>query len=302
MLEILNSNKSNSMKKIIFLLVIIFLINIGNEMYAQAKYCRYEFNSSINYGIVKDEIINALDKAPWFGGEETGETVNLEDVMLLHPSEPVIILGLGMGYKNAWENKELLNSVRWFLKPPTAAASPNEDIILPSSLDEAKAETELVIVIGKTVKDAEEAEAEDAIFGYTIGNDMVGYTDSYHRVQNEPMDYPEKLLGSGLKICDKFAPFGPFIYTGIDYNNRPWTLTISNTETGKKLIEENNTNNMFYTPKKIVSDLSKVLTLNPGDIIFAGTSKSLVAADGDIVTVKIDGLGTLANKIVASKK
>lgn len=290
------------MKKVLFPLVIIFLLNIGNEMFAQEKYCRYEFNSSIHYGIVKDENIHALDNAPWLGGQETGEKVNMEDVMLLHPSEPIIILGLGMGYKSAWENKEPLNSVRWFLKPPTAAASPNEDIILPSSINEAKAETELVIVIGKTVKDADEAEAEEAIFGYTLGNDMVGYTDSYHRVQNEPMDYPEKLLGPGLKICDKFAPFGPFIYTGIEYNNRPWTLTISNAETGKELIEKNNTSNMFYTPKKIVSDLSKVLTLNPGDIIFAGTSKSLVVEDGDIMTVQIDGLGTLVNKIVASKK
>lgn len=58
---------------------------------------------------------------------------------------------------------------------------------------------------------------------------------------------------------------------------------------------------MYYTPRKIVSDLSKVLTLNPGDIIFTGTSKSLVAADGDEVTVQIEGLGELKNRIVDNK-
>jgi 2-keto-4-pentenoate hydratase/2-oxohepta-3-ene-1,7-dioic acid hydratase in catechol pathway len=64
-------------------------------------------------------------------------------------------------------------------------------------------------------------------------------------------------------------------------------------------MHEDNTKNMVYSPYKIVSDLSKVLTLNPGDIIYTGTSKSLIAGDGDLVTVKISGIGEIKNKIVA---
>lgn len=280
----------------LILIITFFVTSVGYSM--SEIYCRYKFEDQIHYGQVEDNLIYELDKAPWLGGKKTGATVQLDKIKLLHPSEPEVILGLGGAYKQAGKEGKPPNTVRWFLKPPGAAASPNEDVIIPVSLDEVKVETELVIVIGRTIKDADENEAGKAIFGYTIGNDVVGNKTSFLRLNETDDDTEGPLLGPGLKICDKFAPFGPFIYTGIDYNNRPWILTVSNAETGKKIIEENNTKNLYYTPEKIVSDLSKVLTLNPGDIIFTGTSKSLVAADGDEVTVQIEGLGVLKNRIV----
>lgn len=264
-------------------------------------YCRFDLNGTVGYGLVDDNFIIPLTKEPWLGGEKAGEPFSLNEAKLLHPSEPNVILGLGGAYKNSWQDKEPLNTVRWFLKPPSSAASPGDEILIPKSLDELKVETELVIVIGKKIKNADEATALDGIFGYTIGNDITGNVDSYHKIEGEPLDTSEKLLGPGLKIGDKFAPFGPFIYTGIDWKDRDWYLKIENTKTGKEIIHDDNTGNLVYPPEKIVSDLSKVLTLNPGDVIFTGTSKSIVVSDGDRVTVHIDGLGTLINTIKAEK-
>ena len=261
-------------------------------------YCRYKLDGRVHYGEVRQDRIHRLDRAPWDGGQRTGMIVSVENVRLLHPCEPKIILGIGKAYRSAWGAQRPYKTVRWFLKPPSAAASSGEDVVLPASLDEVKVETELVIVIGKRTKDADEREAEEAIFGYTIGNDIVGFADSYHRMQGEPSDQPETLLGPGLKICDGFAPFGPFIHSGVDWGDRDWTLCITNEKTGKDVRHGNNTSNMVYSPAKIVSDLSRVLTLSPGDVIFSGTSKSLVAGIEDEVEVWIDGLGTLVNRIV----
>jgi len=282
--------------KISVVLLIFFSTKVISDM--PNVYCRYEYENKVHYGEVVDNLVYELDAAPWLGGSKTGQVVEIEEVKLLHPSEPQVILGLGGAYKNSWEGKTPLKTVRWFLKPPSAAVSPGDDIILPKSLDEVKVEAELVIVIGKKVKDADEQTASDAIFGYTIGNDIMGSADSYHRIEGEPLDTKENLLGPGLKIGDKFAPFGPFIYTNIEWQDRGWSLIIENSKTNKKLVHKDNTSNLVYPPAKIVSDLSKVLTLNPGDIIFSGTSKSMIAGNGDVVTVTIEGLGKLLNRII----
>lgn len=260
-------------------------------------YCRYESNGRIYYGEVRKDRIHQLDGAPWEGGQKTGTTVSMDAVQPLYPSEPKLILGIGKAYKSGWGDQTPFKTVRWFLKPPSAAASSGDDVVLPASLDEVKVETEMVIIIGKKIKNADETEAEKAIFGYTVGNDIVGFTDSYHRLQEEPLDQAEKLLGPGLKICDGFAPFGPFIHSGVDWQNRKWTLRITNSATSKDVVHEDNTSNLAYTPAKMVSDLSRVLTLSPGDVIFSGTSKAIVAQIGDEVEVWIDGLGTLTNRI-----
>lgn len=265
-------------------------------------YCRYESNGESHYGRVEGDSILTLSAAPWNGGEETGKKIALSEVKLLHPSEPQTILGISGSYKDFWVDQKPFKTIRWFLKPPTSAASPGDDVVLPAALDTLLVETELVIVIGKTVKDASVQEAKEAIFGYTIGNDIVGDVTSYHQVNNEPLDQVETLLSPGLKIGDAFAPFGPFIYTDIDWNNRLRTLIVKNEETGKELLYEHNTNNLLFPPEKIVSDLSRVLTLNPGDVIFSGTTKALPAQAGDLMIVSVEGLGTIENRVKATPK
>jgi 2-keto-4-pentenoate hydratase/2-oxohepta-3-ene-1,7-dioic acid hydratase in catechol pathway len=261
------------------------------------KYCRYIINDVIKFGRVEDNEVFALDREPWYDGKETGETISLSKIRILSPSEPRVIIGLGDSYSTAWEGKDPPRSVRWFIKPPGSAASWNDDIILPAVLNEVKVEVELVIVIGSITKNTGEEEAGNSIFGYTIGNDIVGTTDSYYRITNEKTGYNEKLLATGLKICDGFAPFGPFIYKNIEWHDKTGKLKIIDKEGNRRILYENSLSGLLYSPAKIVSDLSKVLTLFPGDIIMTGTTRSFPAHPGETVEVSIDGMGVLINKI-----
>ncbi len=283
-----------------WLLVLVATFSVAPLALAgdSVAYCRFEKAGRVSYGRVDGEVIHVLDAAPWNGGSETGETVLLGQVHLLSPSQPRVVLGLSRSYREAWNGEKPYKSVRWFLKPPSSAAAPGDTVFLPASLDEVLVEVELVIVIGKRVKDASEAEAAEAIFGYTVGDDIVGSIDSYHRVNAEPLDQKETLLGPGLKIGDRFAPFGPFVYRGVNWKGLIRRLKVENSATGKKLTYEHTTAHLVYTPAKIVRDLSRVLTLSPGDVIFTGTTKALPARDGDVVTVEIEGLGHFSNPIV----
>ena len=280
-------------------IIILFLIIMTTTNAQVEKYCRYNDGES-HYGKVVGDVIYELNNAPWQGGTETGESVNLTDVKLLAPSEPSTIIGLGKSYSESWIGKVIPKGVRWFIKPPTAAAANGDDVVLPPLLDEVKVEPELVIVIGKKIKNADEQEAEQAIFGYTVGNDIVGLVDSYHKLQGDPLDMPESILATGLKACDGFQPFGPFIYTGIDWKNHNVMLDVEYDNSDETIHHEQNTKTFLYTPAKIVSDISKVLTLSSGDIISTGTIKSFPVRPGAVVKITIDGMGQLINKISSS--
>ncbi len=281
-----------------FTTALIFLLAIHTLSFAQKKYCRFEHGNKVQYGIVEGSFIHALDKAPWVGGTKTGDTYSTTRVKWLCPSEPWIILGLGKSYKQAWKGKMAPKTVRWFLKPPSSAGNPGDDIKLPEAVDAVKVEVELVIVIGKQVKNASPKEAEAAIFGYTIGNDVVGDKASFLEKNGEAEDAAGALLGPGLKIGDGFQPFGPFIFTDFDWKNMKKSLIVRDTSGNIKDTYQESTSDLIYSPEKIVSDLSKVLTLNPGDIISTGTGKSLVAGEGGEVIISIDGMGSVTQKIV----
>ncbi len=279
------------------LIIIMGLMTMNN--YAQSeKYGRFSKDEKEFYGKIENEKVIKLKQAPWIGTESTEEYYNLNELKILYPSEPTKIFGLVKGYKQAWEGKIPPKYVRWFIKPSSSSASDKDDVILPKAFDEVKVECELVIIIGKEIENAEEAEAEKAIFGFTVGNDIMGFDESFVKESGDSPEYKDPSLSAGLKISDRFAPFGPFIYTNIKWDNRNFTLTITNKETNKNVVYKDNTNNLLYTPAKIVSDLSKVIKLNPGDMILTGTSKSFVASKNDIVTVEIDGLGKLTNQII----
>lgn len=283
------------MKHILFTIAAILTCMVSNTAFADGVFCRYEYNG-VHYGKVEGGWVHQLTAAPWANGTPTGRVVKVKDAKFLHPSEPQKIFGISGSYREAWIGKEPFKTVRWFLKPPSSAGSPDDEVKLPASLDEVLVETELVIVIGKRIKDGTLEDAEKAIFGYSVGNDMVGSVTSYHKINGESDDQEETLLAPGLKIGDKFATYGPFIHHGVDWNNRLRTLKVYTPE-GEVLTYEHNTSNFLFPPAKIVSDLSRVCVLEPGDVIFTGTTKALPAHAGDRVVVSIEGIGSLENII-----
>jgi len=269
-----------------------------NEYSKAQVFCRFEKNGSLFYGKVENGRVYQLKKAPWLSDEKTGNSSSISEVKLVCPSEPTKILGLVKSYKQSWKEKEPPKSVRWFLKPSTSAASDGDEIVLPNYFDEVKVECELTIIVGKEIKDVGEKEAELAIFGYTVGNDVMGFDESFVKKTGDTEEYKDASLAAGLKVGDRFAPYGPFIHRNIDWSNLDFILIITNDKTGKNVTYKDNTSNLIYSPTKIVSDLSRVLTLNPGDVIMTGTSKSMVAGDGDIVSVELEGLSKSTNRII----
>ena len=106
------------------------------------------------------------------------------------------------------------------------------------------------------------------------------------------------MLAAGLKLGDRFAPFGPFIRRGADWVQRARVLTITNATTGKRFESRSSTGGLLYAPERILAELSRVLTLEPGDVVFTGADQAFVVDAGDEVTVEFEGLGRLTNRIV----
>lgn len=264
-------------------------------------FCRFEYRGNIAYGEVIDGKVHVLSTAPWENPRRTGSVYDVDEVSLLAPSQPSLIAGLVKAYRNAWPDGNEPPAIRWFFKPPGAAAAAGDPVVLPDFLDQAKVEVELVIVIGETVKNASIDDAESAIFGYSIGNDIVGDKASFKRLTRDNVERDEPLLGAGLKGADGFAPFGPFIQTDVDWRSRKRSIEVVSNDPERRVTDHTSTRDMIYPPAKIVSDLSKVMTLKPGDIIFSGTNRSFPVRAGDRARLSIEGIGSFTTVIEAGK-
>jgi 2-keto-4-pentenoate hydratase/2-oxohepta-3-ene-1,7-dioic acid hydratase in catechol pathway len=264
---------------------------------AEEIYCRVALpDGASRYAQVDGTTLRLLAGAPWAGGRATGATVPLTGAKLLPPTEPHNILCLANSYVGKEPHPPKF--IRWFAKSAGAAATDGDPVEIPAAVDQLKSEVEVVLVVGRRLKNAGEAEAAEAIFGYTVGNEIFGFAESFQRVQGEDPHHPEPMLAAGLKLGDRFTPFGPFIHRGAEWPRAMRALTVTNAATGKRLEYSGDTQGFLYTPARMLSELSQVLTLEPGDIVFTGSTRALILDPGDDVTATIDGLGTLHNHIV----
>lgn len=248
-----------------------------------------------HYARVEGEFFAVLDAAPWDGGGPTGERVRRDAVELLPAADPGTIIGLAGAYADPATAPK---SLRWFAKSASAAATDGTPVEIPSAVDALKVEVELVIVIGRRVREASEAEAEAAIFGYATGTEIFGYADAFHRRHGEE-PRSEGMLAAGLKLGDHFAPFGPFIVTDYDWRDRARRLRVVGADGRVREHYEGSTTGLLHPPAKIVRELSRVQTLQPGDLIFTGTSQAFVVHAGETVETEIEGLGVLRNPILS---
>ena len=220
-----------------------------------------------------------------------------EDNIVYAPcvTNPEKIICIGLNYlDHANESKmEIPLSPVVFSKFSNALAGNKQEILLPINAKQFDYEAELVIVIGKTAESVSRENAMSYIFGYTIGNDLSARDLQFRTGQ--------WLLG---KTCDGFAPIGPYLVTADEVN--PSDLEISCRVNGE-LRQQGNTKNMIFDCAYIVSYLSHHMTLKPGDIIFTGTPAGVILGypeekrvwlkSGDEVSVSIENIGTLINKL-----
>jgi len=223
--------------------------------------------------------------APYAGGREDQHEVPMGE--LLAPVEPTKIVCVGRNY--AAHAKELGNEVPseplLFLKPPSSLLAPNGSIVRPPQSQRVEHEGELGIVIGTRISRGTETEALAAIFGITAGNDVTA-----RDLQKKDVQFTR---GKGF---DTFCPVGPWIET----ETGDLTAITVETRVDGVVRQHGSTSNMIFPVAFLVSYISRIMTLEPGDLILTGTPEGVgPLLAGNVVEVEIGGLGApLVNRVV----
>ncbi|WP_408007845.1 fumarylacetoacetate hydrolase family protein [Pseudalkalibacillus sp. A8] len=249
------------------------------------KFARFIYNDKEYFGVVIEDRIKLIEGDLFGSWEYTGETVARGEVDLLAPIVPKKIIGIGANFVG--KKEELPSSLPempvFFFKPDSSVTGPDTEVIVPETLDEIKFESELAVVIGRETKNVSKEEVLDYIFGYTIGNDVTA-----------PQFFHENGHWTLGKAFDTFTPIGPVIETELD-PNKVYVKAEVNGE-GK----QNSPTNLMIVPlKEMIAYLSKVMTLQPGDVILTGSPLGAhFVKDGDVVECIIDEIGSLKNTFV----
>ena len=255
------------------------------------KYVRYEHQGKTAYGILSGEQIeelsgNFIGAAP----SKTGATVALADVKLLYPVEAPKVICVGLNYQSHLNGRPAPSKPEIFYKPPTALQNPGDPIELPSDSKDVHFEAELVVVMGKTAKNVSAADAAQYIFGYTCGNDV-----SERNWQNGSQGDKPDVQWWRAKGSDTFGPLGPAVETELDVPNKRITCRLNGEVKQTQMLSD-----LIFPPAKIIEFVTQFITLAPGAVIYTGTpGRTTAMKAGDKVEVEIEGIGVLANPIVA---
>jgi 2-keto-4-pentenoate hydratase/2-oxohepta-3-ene-1,7-dioic acid hydratase in catechol pathway len=228
--------------------------------------------------------------------EKRNAALKIENAPLLAPvSSPPKIICLGLNYRGHAEEigTDIPDEPIIFMKPRTAIVGPDEPIIQPKFVKELDYEAELAIIIGKKGKNIPVLEAKKHVFGYTAFND----------VSAREIQFKDRQWTRG-KSFDTFAPIGPCITTP-DQIGDVGNLSIR-TRVNRELRQDSSTKSMVFNVHEVIHHISRVMTLEPCDIIATGTPAGVAVfmkptpiflSPGDLVEVEIENIGTLRNKV-----
>ncbi|WP_055585588.1 fumarylacetoacetate hydrolase family protein [Peterkaempfera griseoplana] len=256
------------------------------------RIARFSIDGNVSFGVVEGQaerpdtlVVHALAGHPFGPPQPTGETHRLADVRLLTPMLPSKIVAVGRNY--AAHAAELGNAVPdvplTFFKPSTAVIGPTESIAYPPFSSDVQYEAELAVVIGRMCREVPAERVPEVVFGYTCANDVTA-----RDVQQREGQWAR------AKGFDTSCPLGPWIETDLD----PADLAVTCTVNGE-LRQAGRTSQMVRSVADLVVHISEAMTLLPGDIILTGTPAGVGPLNvGDEVAVSIEGIGTLANKVI----
>ena len=264
------------------------------------RIARFAAGDEVSYGLVGtarqgraaaggDEVIAELAGHP-FGGKEstrlTGTTYPLSDVRLLAPVLPTKVIGFGVtGYEGAGgTGDELDGGSVLYLKPSTAVCGAADPIRYPAGLTErVEAEGELAVVIGRLCRQVPASQAAAVIFGYTCATDITA-----RDLQERDGQWAR------AKGFDTFCPLGPWIETDAGAGDLALTMSVNG-----EVRRRGRTAQLRRDVPTLVAYASSVMTLLPGDVLLTGTPEGVgPLTDGDEVSVTIESIGTLTNKVV----
>ena len=238
------------------------------------------------YGVLEGTQVALFRGLPWGEPEFVGVAVELDELKVLAPTIPSKIICVGKNYAD--HAAEMGSSVPEepviFLKPNTSVIGDEDEIILPAQSENVHYEAELAVIIGAVAKDVSVDRADEVIFGYTCANDVTA----------RDLQAIDKQW-TRAKSFDTFCPLGPWIETDLD--SAALSLTC---EVNDEVKQSGNTKDMIRGVHEMVSWISRVMTLIPGDVILTGTPAGVgPIVAGDTVSVTIQGIGTLTNTVVS---
>ena len=285
------------------------------------RYCRFQAGDRVAYGVVEGERVRELEGDLFASPRKTDRTYPLDDVKLLVPTRPTQVVALAGNYRShlgqdavtttitttttvvtdrqsgetsaqstttsetrsAEHVPERFQIVQPFFKSPSCLVANGGEIVLPRDAGPVHYEAELVIVIGKRTRNVSEEDALGHVFGVTCGNDVSARVWQKNDIQ-----------WWRAKGSDTFGPCGPFIATGVNYDDLLMQLRLNG-----EVRQKERTSQMTNNVSKIVSVVSQHVTLHPGDLIFTGTPGETAEMNpGDVVEVELEGVGVLTNRVV----
>jgi 5-oxopent-3-ene-1,2,5-tricarboxylate decarboxylase / 2-hydroxyhepta-2,4-diene-1,7-dioate isomerase len=216
-----------------------------------------------------------------------GRRIAAVDAVHLPPCEPSKILCVHLNHVSRVREfqAKLPPAPTYFHKPISSLNSHRGEVVRPEGCHWLNYEGEVVIVIGRPCRNVSPADASDYILGYTIGDDF-----GLH-------DFRDTDAGSMLRVkgSDTMCPVGPGIVTDWDFRDKRIRTFVNGA-----VRQDGSTNEMTWDMNYLVADLARTITLSPGDLIFSGTpANSRPVQPGDVVTVEVEGLGSLTNVVVA---
>jgi 2-keto-4-pentenoate hydratase/2-oxohepta-3-ene-1,7-dioic acid hydratase in catechol pathway len=259
------------------------------------RIARFVADSEVGYGLVEgladdgmpgpETVILGIDGHPVGELKPSGVVHRFADVRLLAPILPSKVVAVGRNYAaHAAEMGGVVPAEPLiFLKPSTAIIGPNDSIVYPAATNEVSYEAELAVVIGRLCRDVPVERVNEVILGYTCANDLTAR--DLQRTDGQ---------WTRAKGFDTFCPLGPWIETDLD----PSDLAIGSKVDGE-VRQDGRTSQMVNDVPRLVSWISEVMTLLPGDVILTGTPAGVgPILPGQTAEVTIEGIGTLRNPVV----
>ncbi len=257
------------------------------------RFLRFQKGDTITYGMVEGDQVRQLAGDLFGKWSKTETRFPLKEVKVLTPTKPTQVLAMAGNYRSHLGNEAVPTQFQIpqaFHKGPSCLIATGEPIVLPRDSEVVHYEAEMVIVIGKTCRKVPKEKALEYVFGVTPGNDVS------ERIWQNDKDRKD-IQWWRAKGTDTFGPVGPYIVTGVDYDNLKLTMRLNG-----QVVQEEKTDHLIHGVRALVSYISQYVTLHPGDLIFTGTpGKTSAIKPGDVAEVELEGAGILRNPVVAEK-
>ncbi len=251
---------------------------------------RYRVGGETFHGRVDGDAFARLDRAPWEGGRETGARDPRASAELLPACVPTKIVCVGLNYRAHIAESttvvpgggEAPAEPLIFLKPPSATIASGSAIRYPAGVTRLDPEAELAVVIGRRARAVTVAEAMACVAGYTCFNDVSAR--NYQRSDGQ---------WTRAKGFDTFAPLGPWISVGLTPEGLRVTCRVNG-----EIRQHGNTKDLLFPVPVLVSHISRIMTLEPGDVIATGTPAGVApVVPGDRIEVEVEGIGVLESRV-----